>query len=297
MSANTKGVLNAIAAAASYGTNPLFALPLYVAGMEVNSVLFYRYAFAVLIYGFWLKFIKKVSLQITFKQGVCLAVMALFFASSSLTLFSAFKYMEAGLACTILFIYPILVALIMALFFHEKIDKILWVSIAMITVGVVALYNGGEQVRINAVGLAWVLASAWVYAIYIVMVRKAKPVAAMNGAKLSFYVMLFGLVFFVLLLKGGMDLQPLTSPWLCLCAVALALFPTIISLETLTVAIQIIGSTSTAIIGALEPVTALFIGILLFGEHLTPKIAAGVCLILLGVILVIRAQHTQKSGN
>ena len=117
----------------------------------------------------------------------------------------------------------------------------------------------------------------------------------MNGAKLSFYVMLFGLLFFTVLLKGGMNLQPLADPWLWLCAIALALFPTIISLETLTVAIQIIGSTPTAIIGALEPVTALFIGVLLFGEHLTPKIAAGVCLILLGVVLVIRKQHLKTS--
>ena len=55
------GVLNGAVAAASYGTNPLFALPLYSAGVGVNSVLFYRYAFAVLIYGIWLKFVKKTS--------------------------------------------------------------------------------------------------------------------------------------------------------------------------------------------------------------------------------------------
>ena len=44
------GILNGAIAAASYGTNPLFALPLFAAGVGVNSVLFYRYAIAVVIY-------------------------------------------------------------------------------------------------------------------------------------------------------------------------------------------------------------------------------------------------------
>ena len=104
MKRQTIGFINGAIAAASYGTNPLFALPLYAGGIGVNSVLFYRYAFAVIIYGIWLKFVKKVSLKITFKEFVPLFFLGLFFSLSSLTLFEAFKYIEAGIACTILFI-------------------------------------------------------------------------------------------------------------------------------------------------------------------------------------------------
>ena len=93
-------------ASASYGTNPLFALPLYAAGIGVNSVLFYRYALALAIYFFWLKFIKQISLKITLKESIILLILGLFFSLSSYTLFDAFKYIEAGIACTILFIYP-----------------------------------------------------------------------------------------------------------------------------------------------------------------------------------------------
>ena len=100
------GIFNGAVAAASYGTNPLFALPLYAAGIGVNSVLFYRYAFAVIIYGLWLKFVKKISFRISLKELIPVFFLGIFFSLSSLTLFKAFNYIEAGIACTILFIYP-----------------------------------------------------------------------------------------------------------------------------------------------------------------------------------------------
>ena len=69
-----KGYINAVMASVSYGTNPLFALPMYKLGMGVNSVLFYRYLFAVVIYGLWLKFHKKVSFRLSLQEFVCLFI-------------------------------------------------------------------------------------------------------------------------------------------------------------------------------------------------------------------------------
>ena len=47
MNVRTKGLVCGAVAAATYGMNPLFTLPLYHAGMTPDSVLFYRYAFAL----------------------------------------------------------------------------------------------------------------------------------------------------------------------------------------------------------------------------------------------------------
>jgi drug/metabolite transporter (DMT)-like permease len=71
------------------------------------------------------------------------------------------------------------------------------------------------------------------------------------------------------------------------CAFCLALFPTIVSLVTMTISIRNIGSTSAAILGALEPITALLVGTLVFGEKLTPRICLGICLVLTAVTLLI----------
>lgn len=288
------GIINGAIAAASYGTNPLFALPLYSGGIGVNSVLFYRYAIAVMLYGIWLKFVKKTSFKINIKEFFALLILGLFFSLSSLTLFEAFKHIEAGIACTILFIYPVLVAVIMTIFFKEKITKTVIFSILLTSAGIGLLYKGKPGNALNIQGVSTVFLSALLYALYIVGVKNWNIVRHIKTDKLSFYVMLFGLLVYVYNLKFCTQLQIIHEPFLWLCAVALAVFPTIISLETITIAIKLIGSTTTAILGALEPLTAIFFGVVFFHEQLTPRICTGVALILTGVILIITRKRTKN---
>lgn len=284
---NTKGILNGTIAATSYGTNPLFALPLYAKGIGINSVLFYRYFLAVIIYYLWLKIFKKISLKISLAEFFPLLILGLFFSFSSLTLFEAFKYIEPGIACTILFIYPVIVAIIMNIFFKEKITGRVILAIIFTSIGIGLLYKGKPETNLNLHGVAVVLLSALLYALYIVGVKNIKIIKNINSAKLSFYVMLFGLLVYIVNLKFCTELQILKNPISWFLVIGLSIFPTIISLETITVAIKLIGSTNTAILGALEPLTAIFFGILFFNEQLTLKISIGVILILFGVFLVI----------
>lgn len=285
------GLFNGAFAAVSYGTNPLFALPLYAAGLTVNSVLFYRYAIALVLYGLWLKFRKKINFKINWQEGFVLLILGLFFSLSSLTLFDAFKYIEAGIACTILFIYPVLVAIIMAIFFKEKVTKTVVTSILLITVGITFLYHGKSGTTLNLHGVLIVLLSALLYSLYIVGVKNIKIIRHMNSAKMTFYVMLFGLLIYIINSSFCTQLQPLNSPLVCLYALGLALFPTIISIETINIAIKLIGSTTTAILGSLEPLTALFFGVVVFHEQLTPRIICGIVAIILGVILIIKRKN------
>lgn len=287
MKRRAAGFLNGSIASISYGTNPLFALPLYSAGVGVNSVLFYRYFFAVVIYGLWLKFVKKTSFKITLKEFFPLLILGIFFSLSSLTLFVAFRYIEAGIACTILFIYPVIVAILMAVFFKERITKTVVAAIFLTTSGIILLYKGKPGMDLNIHGIIIVLTSALLYALYIIGVKNIKAIKHIKSDKLCFYVMLFGLLVYVFNLKFCTQLQILDRPFLWLCTFALAIFPTIISIETINIAIKLIGSTTTAILGALEPLTAIFFGVLLFGEHLTPRICLGIFMILFGVFLIV----------
>lgn len=295
MKRHTTGILYGAAAAASYGTNPLFALPLYSAGIEVNSVLFYRYFIAVLIYGLWLKFFKKISLKITRNEILPLLLLGLFFSLSSLTLFEAFHYIDAGIACTILFIYPVIVAVLMAVIFKEKITKTVIFSILLITIGITLLYHGKSNESLNLYGVGIVLLSALLYALYIIGVKNIKVIRHLNSAKMSFYVMLFGLLVYIFNLKFCTQLQTLDKPLLWVYAAALALFPTIISLETITISIKLIGSTTAAILGSLEPLTAIFFGVVIFHEELTLRIIAGVITVLAGVLLIIMRKNFEKN--
>lgn len=286
MSVKTKGIICGIIAAVSYGTNPLGALSLYSEGYDVNTVLFFRYGLAAIIL-LLILIAKKESLQINRKELKFVALLGLLFATSSLTLFTSFHYMDAGIASTLLFVYPIMVAILMALFFKEKINLTTCLSISLALTGIGMLYQGGGNTALSTVGVVLVMLSSLSYAIYIIVVNKAD--IGFSALKLTFYVLVFCILTTVVysLAGGGQPIQLLTSSSAWGYALLLAILPTVISLITMTIAVQSIGSTPTAIMGALEPLTAVVIGVSVFGEALTPHLIIGIVLILGGVLLII----------
>ena len=288
----TKGFILGAIAAASYGMNPLFTLPLYSAGMSVDTVLFYRYSLAVIVLGIMMKF-QKQSFAIKRVDVLPLCIMGLLFAFSSLFLFMSYNYMDAGIASTILFVYPVLVAIIMAVVFKEKVSPITMFSIALAFVGISMLCKSPGGQTLSLVGITFVFLSSLSYAIYIVGVNSSS-LKDMPIAKLTFYVLLFGLSVYVVRLQFCTELQVIPTPMLWINAVSLAVFPTVISLVTMTKAIHYIGSTPTAILGALEPVTALFFGVLVFGEQLTPRIILGILMVITAVTLIIGGKSLLK---
>lgn len=284
MSIKVKGYILAAIAAATYGMNPLFALPLYEHGMDPDSVLFFRYLFALPILGVMLK-ARGRDFKLKPKQILPLIIVGLLVALSSLTLFQSYNYMDAGIASTLLFVYPILVALIMAIGFKEKVTVMTGLSILMALLGIGMLYEGGDS-PLSFTGTLLVIVSALTYAIYIVAVNKSmlKDVATL---KLTFYVLLFGLSLFFVRVNFGRSLYILDTWYLWGNLIALAVFPTAISFLCTTTAINYIGSTPTAILGALEPVTAVFFGVTIFGEALTIRLVLGILMIIFAVTLII----------
>ena len=285
MNAKAKGYILGSIAAASYGMNPLFALPLYKAGMDPDSVLFFRYLFAIPLLGIMIK-ARGRSFKIQRKETFPLIIMGLLVALSSLTLFLSYNYMAAGIASTLLFVYPIMVALIMTMVFKEKLALQTIVCMLLALGGIGLLYKSEDGSTLSLIGTLLVFASSLSYAIYIVGINQTslKNVATL---KVTFYVLLFGLSLFVarLLYSGVLNTPDQWYLWANL--LALAVFPTAISFLCTTGAIQYIGSTPTAILGALEPVTAIFFGIAVFGESLTVRESFGLVMIIVAVTLVI----------
>ncbi len=281
------GAVYGAAAAACYGMNPLFTLPLYSANIGVNSVLCYRYVLAVILLFCWLVFFKKTPLKLNKSEFLPLFIMGLVFSFSSYTLFKSYTYMDAGIASTLLFIYPILVALLMIIFFKEKIRSSTVISLILMTIGITMLYNGKPGESLNIIGVLLVFLSALSYAIYIIGIKAIPQLAKMDANKLIFYVMLFGSFIYIYNLDFFTKLDIIQTPMLWINAIALAVLPTILSLAAMTESIKLIGATPAAILGALEPVTALFFGVAIFHEHLTVRIVMGIAAILTAVILII----------
>ncbi|HJD74659.1 MAG TPA: DMT family transporter [Bacteroides reticulotermitis] len=292
MNNKTKGFTYGAIAAASYGMNPLFALPLYAAGMSVDSVLFYRYLLAVIVLGILMK-IQKQSFAIQKVDILPLAIMGLLFSFSSLLLFMSYNYMDAGIASTILFVYPVMVAVIMGVFFKEKISFITIFSIALALVGISFLYQGDGGKTLSTLGIILVLLSSLSYAIYIIGVNQSS-LKTLPTTKMTFYAILFGLSIYIVRLRFCVDLQMPPTPLLWGSVLALAILPTAVSLICTTLSAHYIGSTPTAILGALEPVTALFFGVLVFHEKLTLRLIIGIVMIIAAVTLIIVGKSLLK---
>lgn len=201
--------------------------------------------------------------------------------------------MDSGIASTILFVYPVMVALIMTIFFKEKISLQTWICIALALGGVGLLYKAPSGATLSLVGILFVLGSALAYTLYIVAINKT-ILKDVPSVKVTFYVILLGFFIFGGMVFLGDGLQTPTKWYLWLDIFAFALLPTVISMYCATKAIVYIGSTSTAILGALEPLTAVFFGIMVFGETLGIRDVAGLLLIIVSVTFVVVGKNTKN---
>ena len=279
MSDTLKGYLFALISALTYGMIPLFMIPLKKLDFfSVNTALFYRFLIAgILILGYL--FYQKESVKINLKEGIVLSILGLFYALSAEFLFIAYDFLSPGIASTIFFIYPIMVALILGIFFKEKITLATTISLVIVVVGV-GLLSIKDNFEINYIGLFVSLLGALMYALYMIIVNKTKINA--SGVKVSFYSMVFASLFFLVktLVLGNSVAIPSLEIGTHL--TLFALITTALSVVSLVYAIKFIGSTPTAIMGAVEPVV---ISVGLFDETLTFSLIAGVIIIISGVLI------------
>ena len=277
------GTICGIGAAVCYGTNPLGAR-LYDEGMAPSTVLFWRFGLAWVIIAV-VMLLRKEKLGVSRKEFATLSALGLLFLASSLTLYVSFQMMAVGVASTLLFVYPVLTAAIMAVFFKEKLTWSTVSAIVLSFIGVMLLYWSPDGGSLSVVGVILVLISALTYAVYIIVMNRAQ--LNMSSFKINFYVLIYcalGNMLMSLCTGQGLQVPANAVSWFYVCW--LAVVPAILALVMMVYAAKYIGSTPTAIIGALEPLTAVLIGIFMFGEVFTTRLAFGIILIFSAVIII-----------
>ena len=279
------GFLYGLLSSASFGLIPMFTIPAMQQGMQFESILLYRFAFATLALGVIL-LIDGQSFRINRRDLPSLLLLAFFYLISAVFLFWGYKFMASGIATTLHFMYPVLTTLIMMLFFREK--KSIWrfMAIALAVAGVFFLSQGDDSGSITFIGIFIVLLSALGYALYLVTVSQLK-VGQMKGLRLTFYVFLFGTLLLFIGIGTTGHTQPIPNLHTAGNLVMLAIIPTVISNLALVRAVKCIGSTLTSVLGAMEPVTAVCVGICMFGEPFTNSVGLGIILIITAVTVII----------
>ena len=271
----------------TYGLNPLFAKPLMNAGASTEAILFFRYGIAVILLGAYL-LLKKENFRITLKQAGVLLSLGLLYTASSTFLFEAYKYIASGLATTLVFLFPAMVAIIMV-FLKVVPSWPVWLSIAATFAGVMIMTGGAGTEKVNPLGVWFSIASAFVYALFIVIINKSKVISSIPNSLLTFYALLTGTFFFIgRCLFSGADLMAGIDGGMAWCnLIGLAVLPTIVSTASLAVATRNIGATKASVLGVFEPITAILVGTLVFGEALTPNIIAGILISIVAVTFMI----------
>ena len=290
-----KGILYAAVSSSTFGLAPFFSLTLLLAGFSAFEVLSYRWGVATIaltLFG-WCS---GCSFRLEKKDFLVVLLLSLLRAVTSFSLLIAYQNIATGVASTIHFMYPLAVSLVMMYFFQEK--KSLWVMFAvfMSLLGAALLSSGKLEAKNGdtIVGLVAACVSVFSYAGYIVGVRMTRAVR-INSTVLTCYVMGLGTVLYFIgaLTTSGLRLVADGYTWLII--LGLALPATAISNITLVRAIKYAGPTLTSILGAMEPLTAVVIGVFVFKELFTLNSAIGIILILLAVSVVIfRKQKNER---
>ena len=279
------GIILGIISAVAYGTNPLFGVKLLRDGVSVDAMLFWRFAGAALLLA-PAAYCAAGNLKISARDIPALATLGALFAVSAHSLFAAFEIIPAGIASTMLFLYPVFVALIMSIFFGEKPKATTIIAIIMSLAGVAFLYADDANFEgLNIKGALLVIISALTYAFYIVIVKVSR-VSTMDGVKLAFYAIVFAAfaAFAKCALDGNLSLPQ--NSFETLNAFGLVVFPTALSIVAISYSIKYAGATIAALLGAFEPVTAVSISSALLGEKFSLYIGIGIALILSATIII-----------
>lgn len=287
------GVFYASISSASFGFSPLFTLGLLAAGLTSFDVLSYRWLIAGIVLMIY-AFCKKKTLRLnSFDEAWKVILLSLLRSITSVTLLIGYANISSGIASTINFMYPVIVTICMMLFFGEKRSAIDFVAIAASIFGVYLLASGDSIVVEGGntrLGLICSLISAFSFAAYYIVMKRVRA-DKIEVVKFTTWIMMLSALYFIVcavVFEGKLTMLPDFKSWLYI--LGLGLWATMVSNITGVKAIRRIGPTHTSILGALQPVTAVILGVIFLGEHLYLRSCIGMTLILVAVTVVVMHQ-------
>ena len=291
------GIFYAVISSMSFGFSPLFSLALITAGLTDFDILSYRWLIAGLVLMIY-AFCKKKSLRLnSFDEAWKIILLSALRALTSVTLLIGYINISSGIAATLNFMYPVIVTLSMVIFFGERRSMVDYLAIAASIFGVYLLASGESIVAHGGntkLGLICSLVSAFSFAAYYIVMKQVKA-DKIEVVKFTTWVMMLSAVYFIIcafIFNGKLTLLTDMRSWLN--ALGLGLWATMVSNITGVKGIRRIGPTMTSILGALQPVTAVILGVIFLGEHLYMRSLIGISIILVAVCIIVLHQKNRK---
>lgn len=280
----TKGIIAALISSSTFGLIAFFSIPLLKAGMHIPSILFYRSLFAMILIGS-ICVLRKRNLRVSPKVAMLLFCFGMLYTTTAMGLIYSYNYISSGVATTLHFLYPVVVACLMIVFYKEKKSMTLLMAAILSLLGV-GLLCWSDNGFINTRGLLAILGIVFTYSAYIVGLNKPS-LKNIEPEVLTFYIMLFGAFIFSVFASGTTGLDSIPDLDAGLNLLGLSVFATVVSNLTLVYAVKNAGSTITSILGSMEPVVATMVGIFYFKESFGWNTFLGLIIIISAVIMVV----------
>ncbi|NLK64000.1 MAG: DMT family transporter [Tissierellia bacterium] len=286
----TKGIVFGILAAFIYGFTPILGKLTFLEGSNTMSLSFYRNLLSLPFLFLFLKY-KKVDFKIDKVQCKKLAVLASLGPTlTSLTLYGSYSYISVGMATTIHYIYPVLVAAASIIIFKEKISIEKLLALLLSTAGVALFFEGD----FNIIGVILAFMSGVIYATHMLFIDKS-GLNIMYPFKISFYLSLFSSIYLFLAGTVSSSLVFVMTPKGWIFTILVAFFVSFLANTFIPISIKYTGPTVTSIVGLFEPITSIVMGILFLSEPLTIKSVIACILILLGVFIVTISKENKAN--
>ncbi|MCM1347713.1 MAG: DMT family transporter [Bacteroidales bacterium] len=292
---SVSGIADAIISSSSFGLSPFFSVSLLMAGLSTFEVLTYRWGVATFVLTAF-ALVSGKSLKTDCKEFGKMSVLSIFRALTSMFLIYGYGNIASGIASTIHFMYPIVVAVSMMFLFGERKSPVILTAAVLSLIGAYLLASGDSAKNSANGNVAWgIISSAcsvFCYSTYIILLKKTGA-DKIDSTKLTCYVMGLSTIYFFIAgsLSGGVRL--VTEPGLWFYIIGISVLCTSISNFFLVTAVKKIGPTLTSVFGALEPLTAVIIGAIAFSETLTASSIIGMLLIVTTV--TIAAVHQKNA--
>lgn len=287
------GIFYAALSSASFGFSPVFTIGLLAAGLSSFDTLAYRWTTAAAVLMIY-AFCKKKTLFISdMEEAWKIILLSTLRAITSITLLYGYANISSGIASTINFMYPVVVTMCMMLFYGERKSKINLCAVLLSILGVY-LMASGDGLRTEGgnivTGLVCSLISAFSYAAYFILMKRTGA-DKIEAVKFTTWIMMLSAAYFIaccFIFNGR--IMPVTDPVQWMYILGLGLWATMVSNFTGVKAVRRIGPTLTSILGALQPLTAVILGIIFLDEHLSLRTVAGIAIIMVTVSVTILHQ-------
>ncbi len=224
--------------------------------------------------------------------GTLIVLGAFGYGGQALSFFTAIRLAPAGLAALLLYLHPALVAVLAAVFLHERLStaKLVALAIALVGTTLTVMPSIGSDAIAGApqvlTGLAFAVVSAAFYAVYIIV---AAWVGRRAEALPMSTVVIAGAaaVFVVTALVRGPQWPQTPGGWLAIAG--MALLSTVAAITLYFTGLERIGPVRASTLSTIEPLCTVILAAIVLDESLAPVQLAGGALILAAAALIARA--------